>query len=452
MKKRILSLLLLASVALGSFAGCNTPESSSNDSVASESSGKVEIEKIDYAGQAVLDFSADSQTTEIERVKSYIDGDTTHFYVEDGIIKHEFLKARYAAVNTPESTGQIEPWGKKASAYTKDKLKNATSIVLETDGSDWEVDSTGERYLVWVWYKPQGSDVYRNLNLELLQEGLALGSSVSDCRYAELATNALNQASLMELCVHSNEQDPDYFYGSALEIDLKELRTNIDEYNGAKVAFEGIVSYYSSNGVFVESYDEATDFVYGIYVYVGYNYTSDSNIQNILSVGNHVRVVGQCSFHEDFGYQISDIKYRAVKPKDPDNVQKLSEGKFPAYNPETNAADFNGTKIVEVNEEEKAFPYKKLALDSSISFKNLKVVDMYTTKKEDSANKGAITITCQVDGQEITVRTAVLYDENKNLVTEAMFEGKTIDVKGVVEEYEGQYQIKVFSLKDITIH
>ena len=451
MKKKILSLFLLASVALGSFAGCDL-SSLTGGSKDSSPSSDAKIEAIDYAGLAVLDESADSQTTEVESVKMYIDGDTTHFYVEDGIIEHDFLKARYAAVNTPESTGQIEEWGKKASNFTKEKLKNATSIVLETDGSTWEVDSTGERYLVWVWYKAEGADTYRNLNLELLQEGLAVGSTISECRYAQYAAEALNQASLLKLNVHSNDPDPDFFYGSAIEIDLRELRTNLDEYNGKKVAFEGYVSYYSSNGVFVESYDAETDFVYGIYVYVGYDYVSDANLKNILSVGNHVRIVGKCSNQEGFGYQISDIKYRAVKPNDPDNVQKLDDEKYSAQNRETDATVFNGTKIIELEDEKKAFKYAKLALDSSISFKNLKVVDMYTTTKEDSDNKGAITITCKVDGQTITVRTAVLKDANGNLVTEAMFEGKTIDVQGVVEEYEGQYQIKVFSLKDINIH
>lgn len=448
MKKKILSLFLLAIVALGSFAGCdlNSLLGDSKDSSTSE------IEEIDYAGLAVLDKSADSQTTEVEGVKMYIDGDTTHFYVEDGIIEHDFLKARYAAVNTPESTGQIEEWGKKASNFTKEKLKSATSIVLETDGSTWEVDSTGERYLVWVWYKAEGSETYRNLNLELLQEGLAVGSTISECRYAEYAASALNQASLLKRHVHSNDPDPDFFYGSAREIDLRELRTNLEEYDGSKVAFEGYVSYYSNNGVFVENYDPETDFVYGIYVYVGYNYTSDANLKEILSVGNHVRVVGKCSYSEGFGYQISDIKYRAIKPNDPDNVQKLDDEKYPAQNRETSAEEFNGTKIIELEDEKKAFKYAKLALDSSISFKNLKVVDMYTTTKEDSSNKGAITLTCKVGTQTISVRTAVLKDANGNLVTESMFDGKTIDVQGIVEEYEGQYQIKVFSLNNITIH
>ena len=450
MKKKILSLLLFVGVALGSFTGCDIANLLGG--LKGDNSTSTEIEFIDYAGMAVLDESADSQTTEVENVKMFIDGDTTHFYVEDGIINHEFLKARYVGVNTPESTGQIEPWGKKASNYTRSKLESATSIVLETDGSTWEVDSTGERYLVWVWYKAEGADTYRNLNLELLQEGLALGSSISDCRYSEYATKALNQASLLKMCVHSTDPDPDYFYGSAVEIDLKELRTNLSEYDGKKVAFEGYVSYYSSNGVFVEKYDEETNFVYAIYVYVGYNYTSDADLKRILSVGNHVRIVGQCSNSENFGYQISDIKYRAVKPNDPDNVQLLDDEKYTAKNLETDAAVFNGNKTVEVGEQNKTFKYARLALDSSISFKNLVVNDMYTTNKEDSDNKGAITLTCKVGDETIYVRTAVLYDENGVLVTEAMFEGKTIDVCGIVEEYNGQYQIKVFSLNNITIH
>ena len=67
----------------------------------------------------------------------FIDGDTTHFYINqsgnynnisktpgiDGV-----LKARYLGVNTPESTGKIEEWGKKASKFTQEKLATATSI------------------------------------------------------------------------------------------------------------------------------------------------------------------------------------------------------------------------------------------------------------------------------------------------------------------------------------
>ena len=88
--------------------------------------------------------------------------------------------------------------------------------------------------------------------------------------------------------------------------------------------------------------------------------------------------------------------------------------------------------------------------------KNLQVVEVYTTKNGDSA--GAMTLTCRVDGKEIDVRTEVLKDATGNIVTENAFKGKTIDVKGLIEYFDlndtgnGTYQIKVYSLDDITIH
>ena len=57
-----------------------------------------------------------------------------------------------------------------------------------------------------------------------------------------------------------------------------------------------------------------------------------------------------------------------------------------------------------------------------------------------------------VDGQYVDVRTTVLTDKDGNLVTADIYEGKTIDVKGIVDYYNGSYQIKVFSADNITIH
>jgi DNA/RNA endonuclease YhcR with UshA esterase domain len=83
--------------------------------------------------------------------------------------------------------------------------------------------------------------------------------------------------------------------------------------------------------------------------------------------------------------------------------------------------------------------------------KNLKVVDAYTSGPSAS-DTGAMTLTCQADGVTIQIRTAVLKDAEGNLITQDLFLGKTIDVKGIVDCYEGQYQIRVFSMNDITIH
>jgi DNA/RNA endonuclease YhcR with UshA esterase domain len=83
--------------------------------------------------------------------------------------------------------------------------------------------------------------------------------------------------------------------------------------------------------------------------------------------------------------------------------------------------------------------------------KDMKVVDIYTTTNEESSSQGAMTLTCEVNGVRISVRTAVLKDSNGNLITEKAFMGKTISVEGVVDYYMGGYQIRVLTMDHITI-
>ena len=118
----------------------------------------------------------------------------------------------------------------------------------------------------------------------------------------------------------------------------------------------------------------------------------------------------------------------------------------------------NGEITVNFEEESKTFAFANLSLYSSVEMRGLVVRDVYTTRSETSSDKGAMTLYCEVDGIEISVRTVVLYDENGDLVTADTFEGKTIDVKGVIDYYnfdgeeEFPYQIKLFSMEDVTIH
>jgi DNA/RNA endonuclease YhcR with UshA esterase domain len=63
-----------------------------------------------------------------------------------------------------------------------------------------------------------------------------------------------------------------------------------------------------------------------------------------------------------------------------------------------------------------------------------------------------MTLTCELGGVTVEIRTVVLLDANGNLITEDMYLGKTIDVNGIVDYYDGNYQIKVFSPNSITVH
>ena len=441
--RRVSALLLTLATLTGLLGACSSGEPAET----TDASGQVE--HVDYVASLTLDMTTPTAKQEVT-VKTFIDGDTTHFNFPGGNFPNGVLKERYLAVNTPESTGKIEEWGKAAANFTKNALKSATSIIVESETAGWDADSTGDRYLVWVWYRTSDTEPYRNLYVELLQNGLAIASNSANNQYGDTCMNAIAQAKAEKLKVYSGEQDPDYYYGGATELTLKELRCNLTTYNNTKVAFEGVVTKNAGESVYVEEYDPETGLYYGMYVYYGYNLSSAG--LKILTVGNRVRIVGSVQYYEaGDSYQVSDISYNVRHPDDENNIQLISEGNTGAYT-ETTVETFNSSVTLTVGEEQKTFPYAQLALGTSVSMKGLTVKSVYTTVSETDSD-GAMTLTCEdAAGNRISVRTAVLRDADGNKITESYFSGKTIDVKGIVDVFSGTYQVKVFSINDVTVH
>lgn len=433
--KRFLLLLVVAFVSIAVFA--DTPEG-----------------YVDYASQLTLVRSSSTLKQEVT-VRTFVDGDTTHFNVPTSISENGVLKARYLAINTPESTGKIEEYGKKASAFTKEKLSNAVSIIIESDNDKWNLDSTGSRYLVWVWYKPSEDEPYRNLNLEILQNGLAIASSTANNRYGSICMDALNQAKTLKLNVYSGEKDPDFYYGEAVELTLNELRLNIESYNGIKVAFEGVITKDDGSSIYVEEYDAETGMYNGISVYYGYNLPGFG--LRAIAVGNRSRIVGTVQYYEaGQTYQVSGLSYKLMEPDNPNNVKKISSGHKPAYVLTTADTFLNGKVTVVTDEATKEYDYAFLAMSTTLQMENLKVVEVQTTSDKTSSSYGAMTLYCkpadQLEGDLVVqVRTTVFTDGKGNLLTADTYLGKMIDVKGIVDAFDGVYQIKVLSKKDITI-
>lgn len=90
-----------------------------------------------------------------------VDGDTAWFIVEG---KRE--KVRFLGINAPESTNIQEEYGKLASDYTCNRLKEADEIYLEIDSNSDRYDKYG-RLLAYVFVDDN------NLNELLLEQGLA---------------------------------------------------------------------------------------------------------------------------------------------------------------------------------------------------------------------------------------------------------------------------------------
>ena len=471
---KFLCLLLLLCVTVCGLASCDLLEKL----FPNQPPHTGETEWVDYTAQLKLDLSTPTLKWEVKNkttdIKNHIDGDTTHFYInQSGNINNinkvpgidGVLKARYLAINTPESTGKIEPWGKAASNFTKERVMGAESIIIESEDENWNVDSTGERFLVWVWYKMPGATEYRNLNLEILQEGLAVSSKSADCIYGDICDKAIGQAADNRKYVYApaNVKDPDFPYGDAQFMTLKELKINIADYIGARVAFEGVIVKDSGGSVFIEAYDEEDGIYYGISAYYLTSGLDGFGLE-ILKVGNKVRFAGVVGEFNG-SYQITDLKYDVWDTSNSKNMSLISEGNTPGYqeisalhfDPQSNQGSVRVETEVEGETVMKELPFMFLAQDSSVSMKNLKVMRVYTTAKGDS--KGAMTLYCQDEnGNEIQVRTIVLRDADDQLITASAFQGKTIDVKGTIDYYlpegasAGSYQIQLFSIDDVTFH
>lgn len=455
------TLLLTSLIALPVFTACDNGE------------GQKPADFVDYVGMLHLDMSSNTKKQEVT-VKTYIDGDTTHFdpvknstltsyNAADFEATYGYIKARYLAVNTPESTGHIEKWGKTASDFTYGRLNEAESIIVESDDAAWNIDSTGERYMLWIWYKPKDGTEYRNLNVEILQEGLALASSTANNRYGEIASAALAQAEKLQRYVYApaNVKDPNFFEGEAIKMDLKYLRCHIDDYLDKAVRVEGVVTAVFDNSAYIESYDEETGLYFGMAVYYGFE---TGELLHILSLGNLVSVRGTVAKFpaqatENFTYQISGVDYDVFRPKAEKNTILLESGKTGAFT-EMSGKQFQSSTTVDVRFEEEdeegeavfdtvTLPYAELCLNSSVSVKGLTVTGAHATQQGDSVN--ALTLTCKAeDGSTVSVRcAAAFYDADGKLLTESDFVGKKINVKGILDKYYGNYQVKVPAFADI---
>ena len=444
--KRVLSLLLALIIVILCLSSCTPGEGGSTTT--SSAGGTAQIEKKDYVSELKLNMNSETKK-QVATVKTYVDGDTTHFHVPEDVIEGGVLKARYLAINTPESTGKIEEYGKKASEFTRAKLSSAVSIIVESDDDKWNRDSTDSRYLVWVWYKESEDGEYRNLNLEILQNGLAVASSTGNNRYGSVCLSALAQARAEKLNVYSGEKDPDFYYGDAVELTLRELRLNVSDYTNTKVAFEGVITRNDGRSVYIEDYDSDSGLYFGMTVYYGFGLSGAG--LSIISVGNRARIVGTVQYYEaGDSYQVSGLTYRQMKPDDPNNIKKISDGHKPAF--ALVSAEKFASGMVTLEDGGKEYRFAELSLYTSVSMEDLTVKSIYTTSSDDSSSKGAMTITCEKDGVTVTVRTAALIGKDGKLVTAERYEGKNISVRGIVDYYDGEYQIKVLSVDDITIN
>lgn len=123
---------------------------------------------------------------------SVTDGDTIKVRLDNGTEE----KVRFIGVDTPESTTQIEPYGKEAAVFTNDQL-NGKTVYLEKDVSERDKYS---RLLRYIWLEPpvdeSESSMRANMfNAILLLEGYAqVATYPPDVKYVDYFTKFQTEA------------------------------------------------------------------------------------------------------------------------------------------------------------------------------------------------------------------------------------------------------------------
>ena len=141
-----------------------------------------------------------------------VDGDTAKF-----LLNGEEITVRFLAIDTPETKHPkkgVEPYGKEASDYTCNTLKNANKIVLEYDEKSSKTDKYN-RYLAWVW----ADDIL--LQKDLVEKGLAkVAYLYGDYKYVDelKKTESLAQENGLNIWSDNN-------------IDSKNIKIDDEEYS-----------------------------------------------------------------------------------------------------------------------------------------------------------------------------------------------------------------------------
>ena len=248
-------------------------------------------------------------------VSAFTDGDTTRFRLSSG----EVVIVRYYEVDTPESTSNIEKWGKAASNFTKKCLSGAEQIVLEATAARAQHDSYGTRYLGYVWYRPQGETSFKCMNLELVENGFTdnKGINTEDYPYYSYFNEANRFAKSIQLRLYSSLDDP-LFTTDPSPLSLAEFEDNPDLYydpdtdTGAKVSLTACLTslYVSDSGTYTftaTEIDPETGEKHTINVYAGYTSSPASG----MKLGHLYKIVGNL---QKYGgkFQISGLHYNAV--------------------------------------------------------------------------------------------------------------------------------------------
>ena len=341
-------LFILSVLAVTTLAACSKPKeptSESEEPIVSETETTPSEESsegptwIDYAhnGSIVLQYDyagRDFYKDGIGQVtlKTAIDGDTAHFSPLVTTTSRENIKARFFGVDTPESTGKVQPYGRPASNFTKSKLLSADengTIVVSSAQDGYGLpnpDSTGERYVSLVWIHETKKNAPFNeltlLNLWIVQEGLSWVKNVGDMpQYSDIFYAAEDQAEVFKKNLWSGEPDETFNYGEYQDASLLDIKIELEKtlkdpnyenpYDNQKIRVVGTIAGYSNHILYIQNFYTQEDGARSPEgEYAGINiFTGMSPIPSKYKKPNtYIQICGLAQNSETFGFQITDTE------------------------------------------------------------------------------------------------------------------------------------------------
>lgn len=340
------------------------------------------------------DFREDGvEEMDLTEFVNFVDGDTTHFTTKQFGYT---VKVRYLGIDTPESTSELEEWGKSASLFNASTLSSAKHVILQSQGraatpddeASWysEADTYG-RNLAYVWYTTVDSptlDDFRCLNLEMVYQGFSqgIGSIQEMGEYYYYAFDKANlSAQANKRNQYSGELDKNYYYDDPVDLEISEVyATSTKNANGyystdskykdekTLYRFHGYVTrkvggafYFQDKLSYERGADGSLPEAYGLYVF--------SYAQTPIAVGDEVDVIGVLS---DYGgsYQVSGISYHDFNAdEERDTIIRKSHGASAVKPIKLTMAEFNEAQyqnvLVRITDELTCTYYENYGYDQS---------------------------------------------------------------------------------------
>ena len=313
-------------------------------------------------------------------LKSCTDGDTANFTQDDYI--DDFgspvtIKTRFLGVNTPESTAKVEPWGKKASLFTKHVLEeaqadadqNSTSskkvyniaLINNPKDGNFEIkDSSGGRWLAFIWYRKTVASEWRLLNLEIVEQGFSRNQLFVDdpvCNYrpsfeaAEARNSQCGYRVYGEIDQGYDYEEKTYEYSLWKVVnDFENIGISESGSSGVVLCVTALVVGIQGDNMYLrdilldkEQVEKGDSQLQGLYCYAGFNSSVCSLLQNAskkykmdgTGVGLVVRFFCRATSYND-NVQLSDLKYSTTGKK---GFKVLTADNFASYAEELKWSD-----------------------------------------------------------------------------------------------------------------